>query len=132
MRIRQDYFDMIEQSLKMSIDNFSIESLWIEKEFGIFNGFTVVRFNRLLDHFPGGGYPGTGTPGTPMPSRLAGVCFNYFAAWGIVLWRDEEITNIYGAFNRNILSEADVQKIASMDNSVVMDHSICYPEREEE
>ena len=107
-RIIQDYFDFLKPvHNQVAIGNFRVESLWIEKEYGTFNGTTVVWFNEVFAF-----------PDVIRPTQIGGACIDYNYAYRIIAWRGGEIFTIFSAVENKILSDADLQEMASISNMI--------------
>ena len=101
-QIKQDYFNQFVVPFDNSI---ALSDIEIEKEYGTFSGFVVVRFNPVL-----------GVPGLIVPIKIAGVEFDYSFASRIIAWKDGQMYTIIVAHENGSLLNSDIQNIAKIDN----------------
>jgi len=96
LAIRQDFFEQV-----VNDEFISFEYVQIKRNFGTFNNYIVVEFHPVL---PLGG--------VVLPVDIGGITFGCVNTVShIVAWNDGNIHNIIDAFDKDILSVSDVQKI---------------------
>ena len=101
IRIRQDYFNQFV----IPTGPWEFDEVVIEKVYGKFEGFIVVRFSQTV------GWPG------PWEMEIGGVMFDGCLAWRTIAWKDGQILRIADAFENGILSKTDIQNIANLSQN---------------
>ena len=97
-RIKQDYFNQLIKPLDASVP---FESLEIEKEYGVFDGYIVIRFYPVLMY-----------PAVFIPVEIGGVVIDLRIAERIIAWKDGQAFTLISAQENNILSPESLREIA--------------------
>jgi hypothetical protein len=103
-RITRDYYN---QMIKPNYPDISLEKLKIEKEYGVFEGHVVVRFNPVLL-----------VGGLIVPIDIGGVVIDWAFAYRIIAWKDGHVFTLITAQENNLLSQASLREIALIDNTL--------------
>jgi len=98
-RITQDYFDQLIEPKEAYV---YLEELRIEKEYGVFEGHIVVRFNPFFS-FP---------DGEGMPIDIGGVAVPYGRARVTIAWKACQVFTLITAQEKNLLSQKSLREIA--------------------
>lgn len=104
-QIRQDYLDQLIKPIDATI---TFDDVVIEKEYGKYDGYIVVRFVNVISY-----------PGGIVPIEIGGIQIDYNFASRIVVWKDGDICTIISAQESNILTQASLQAIARIDNTLI-------------
>jgi len=101
-QIKQDYFNQLVKPINVDA---LFEDLEIEKEYGLFEGYIVVRFNSVFNY-----------PALYIPIEINGVEVNWEFANRIIAWKDGQVFTLISAQENNILSQKSLREIALIDN----------------
>jgi hypothetical protein len=99
-RITRDFYNQV---IKPNYPEYGLRRLKIEKEYGVFDGYVVVRFN-FAGHFPT----------VMLPIDIGGVMIDISLTKRIIAWKNGQMFSLFSAQENNILSQASLQEIALM------------------
>ena len=99
-QIKQDYFNQLIKPHDASVQ---FESLEIEKEYGEFEGYIVVRF-----------YPVIIRPARFTPIEIGGVITDWAFADRIIAWKEGQVFTLVIAQENNLLSQESLREIVLM------------------
>jgi len=102
LQIKQDYFNQLIQPLDPSVQ---FEALEIEHEYGVFDGYIVVRFNSVIVY-----------PAMIIPIEIGGVVLDWVLANRIIAWKDGQVFTLISAQENNILTQESLRAIALIHN----------------